>query len=598
MEPFLGKYINLDELGQGSFARVILARHIELGYVRTLRVLKDLIVAPRGSNDPKKSEIYQKFLKECEKLLQLGNGCHPNIVRIYKPDLCQNNAFVEMDYVRGNNIHEFLEQSQNFVEYEEVIRLATQISSALAYCHEDIYRFRMDPDKDKLPEGCLVGSIVNDAEKRKELIDTYKIIHNDIHSGNIMRREDGNYILLDFGLSIEGKEIAPSSTRSHGGALITRAPELWDRGTKPTEQSDIYSLGVVLYQCLTGRVPFPCDINELKDDYKAQAELGKAHKETLPPPIEAIRKEFFEKKYPGQTYKRDYPQWLEDVIMKCLSKNPADRFKNGTELYETIMRQEDNLPENRINRLNEEKEELVLRNDTLNSANRSLELQLNQSNASLELAKERIGTLEKKGRRSRLMNVVLPVLCGMCAALCVYLYTNRPAPTNDGKLAECRMKIDQKNDTIAELRELLQRGDDAILAQKDARISELESAIQDLTADMPDVAFLEEQLRKKNAQISKLAGQLDDVKVSLNTRNATVASLEVQLRKKDAQISKLAGQLDDVKASLNTQNAVVNSLKGQLDKKDAQIKGLQKQVSQKDIIVKRKNDEIKELREN
>lgn len=563
MEPFLEEYINLDELGQGSFATVILARHINLGYVRTLRVLKDLIVAPRGSNDPKKSEIYQKFLKECEKLLQLGNGCHPNIVRIYKPDLRQNKAFVEMDYVKGNNIHEFLEQNQNFVECEEVIRLATQISSALAYCHEDIYRFRMFPAEDKLPEGCLIGSIVDDAEKRKELIDTYKIIHNDIHSGNIMRREDGNYILLDFGLSIEGKEIAPSSTRSHGGALISRAPELWDKGTKPTEQSDIYSLGVVLYQYLTGRVPFPCDINELKDDYKAQAELGKAHKETPPPPIEGIRKEIYEEKYPGQTYKHDYPQWLEDVIMKCLSKNPADRFKNGTELYETIMLQDDNLPENRIKRLNEKKEELVLRNDTLNSTNRSLELKLNQSNTSLESAKERIGTLEKKGRRSRLMGIVLSVLCGMCVALCVYLYTNRPVPTDDGKLTEYKKTIDQKNDTIAELRELLQRGDDAILAQKEARISELESTIQELTANMPDVASLKEQLRKK-----------------------------------DSQISKLAGQLDDVKASLNTQNAAVTSLKGQLVKKDAQIKNLQKQVSQKDTIIKRKNDEIKELRES
>ena len=211
--------------------------------------------------------------------------------------------------------------------------------------------------------------------------------------------------------------------------------------------------------------------------------------------------------------------------MKCLSKNPAKRFKNGKELYEFIMRQESNL--------------------------------------SLESAKERIGTLEKKGRRSRLMGIVLSVLCGMCVALCVYLYTNRPVPTDDGKLTDYKKTIDQKNDTIAELRELLQRGDDAILAQKEARISELESTIQELTANMPDVASLKEQLRKK-----------------------------------DSQISKLAGQLDDVKTSLNTQNAAVTSLKGQLVKKDAQIKDLQKQVSQKDTIIKRKNDEIKELRES
>jgi hypothetical protein len=57
----------------------------------------------------------------------------------------------------------------------------------------------------------------------------------------------------------------------------------------------------------------------------------------MPPPIEPIRKEFYEKKFPGEAYKRDYPQWLEDAIMKCLEKNPADRFRNGKELYEYIM---------------------------------------------------------------------------------------------------------------------------------------------------------------------------------------------------------------------------------------------------------------------
>ena len=558
MELFFGEYELLGSLGKGSFAEVFLVRHHELGYVRAIRVLDGLIVPNTGEKLMEKR--YKKFQHECELLLQLGNGCHPNIVRVYKPAVRENKAFVEMDYVKGNNINEFLEQNQNFVEYGEVIRLATQISSALAYCHEDVWQYRLDRNKYDFsvdPEDN--NNVIVTKEEREQLIHDLKIIHNDIHSGNIMRREDGNYILLDFGLSIEGKEFAPSSTRSHGGALVSRAPELWDKGIIPTERSDIYSFGVVLYQCLAGRVPFEWDTTLSAE--AADTKMAKAHKNNKPPKIKPLRKKFFEKKYPGKKYKRDYPHWLDKVIMKCLSKNPAKRFKNGKELYEFIMRQESNL--------------------------------------SLESAKERIGMLEKKGRRSRLMSIVLSVLCGMCAALCVYLYTNRPVPTDDEKLAEYKKTtIDLKNDTIAELRELLQRGDDAILAQKDARISELESAIQDLTADMPDVAFLEEQLRKKDAQISKLAGQLDDVKVSLNTRNATVASLEEQLRKKDAQISKLSGQLDDVKASLNTQNAAVTSLKGQLDKKDAQIRGLQKQVSQKDTIIKRKNDEIKELREN
>lgn len=522
MELFFGEYELLGSLGKGSFAEVFLVRHHELGYVRAIRVLDGLIVPNTGEKLMEKR--YKKFLHECELLLQLGNGCHPNIVRVYKPAVRENKAFVEMDYVKGNNINEFLEQNQNFVEYGEVIRLATQISSALAYCHEDVWQYRLDRNKYDFsvdPEDN--NNVIVTKEEREQLIHDLKIIHNDIHSGNIMRREDGNYILLDFGLSIEGKEFAPSSTRSHGGALISRAPELWDKGIIPTERSDIYSFGVVLYQCLAGRVPFEWDTTLSAE--AADTKMAKAHKNNKPPKIKPLRKKFYEKKYPGKKYKRDYPHWLDKVIMKCLSKNPAKRFKNGKELYEFIMRQESNL--------------------------------------SLESAKERIGTLEKKGRRSRLMNIVLSVLCGMCAALCGYFYTNRPVPTDDGELTEYKKTIDQKNDTIAELRELLQRGDDAILAQKEARISELESTIQELTANMPDVA-----------------------------------SLEQQIRKKDAQISKLAGQLDDVRASLNTQSAAVISLKGQLATKDAQIKDLQKQVSQKDTIIKRKNDEIKELRES
>jgi len=324
---FLQEYTMLDELGRGGFATVYKVRHNELGYIRAVRVLNETIVDAD-------STTYQKFLRECKLLLRLGNGNHPNIVHIYQPRLLDNKALVEMDYVDGQDILHYLNQNQNLVPVTEVVRMALQMSSALAYCHEDIYRFCMDRETDQLKDDPKNGSkVLVDDQTRKRLIEKYKVIHNDIHSGNIMRREDGNFVLLDFGLAINGDEVVRSSRRKNGAPEF-KAPEKWEDDSVLTEQTDIYSFGVVLYQYLAGRVPFPynCNISA----HRAEYELGEAHQKTPPPSIEGLRKEFFERKFKGKEYEKDYPQWLEDVILKCLSKDPKDRFKNGRELYDCV----------------------------------------------------------------------------------------------------------------------------------------------------------------------------------------------------------------------------------------------------------------------
>ena len=248
---FLEEYTMLEELGRGGFASVYKVRHNELEYVRAIRVLNDTIV-------DEKTKTYQNFLRECKTLLRLGNGNHPNIVHIYQPRLLKNKALVEMDYVDGVDIQHYLAQNQNFVPVEEVIRMAIQMSSALAYCHEDIYRFCMDRDEDHLQDDPNDGSkVLIDDTKRKQLIKKYGVVHNDVHSGNIMRREDGNFVLLDFGLAINGDEVVLSSSRQANGAPEFKSPEKWIGNVEVKEPSDIYSLGIVLYQFLAGRVPFP-----------------------------------------------------------------------------------------------------------------------------------------------------------------------------------------------------------------------------------------------------------------------------------------------------------------------------------------------------
>jgi len=373
---FLQEYTMLDELGSGGFATVYKVRHNELGYIRAVRMLKENIATKEGE-DPQKTPTYQKFLRECKVLLRLGNGNHPNIVHIYQPRLLDNKALVEMDYVDGLDIQHYLKQNQYFVPAEDVIRMAIQMSSALAYCHEDIYRFCMDKDFDNLKDDPKDGKkVLLDDLTRKRLIEKYKVIHNDIHSSNIMRREDGNFVLLDFGLSIEGDEVVRSSRRKNG-APEYKAPEKWDNESVLTEQSDIYSFGIVLYQYLAGRVPFPFDTKN-SNETEAEYLLSKAHQNETPPSIERIRKEYFESKFKGEKYKKDYPQWLEDVILKCLSKNPKDRFRNGKELHEYIRRQTlvgnevSGESEGKLERLKKQNEELESEVRDLQTINESL----------------------------------------------------------------------------------------------------------------------------------------------------------------------------------------------------------------------------------
>ena len=328
---FLKDYTLLDELGQGGYATVYKVRHNRLGYIRAIRVLNATIA--RGEEDP----TYQKFLNECRLLLCLGNGNHPNIVHIYQPFLKENKTLVEMDFVDGQDLTSYLKSNNGFVDSMEVIRLLSDMSSALAYCHEDIYKYCMDRELDDLQDDPDDGSkVLLDEQIRKRLIDKYSVIHNDLHSGNIMRRENGTYVLLDFGLAIEGDDVVRSSRRTNGAPEF-KAPEKWEDDGTITTQTDIYSLGVVLYEYLTGRVPFPVD-KEIKSPEKAIFYVGEAHKTLMPDPVEDVRRGAFKKVYPDYEYVKDYPDWLENIIMKCLAKDPDERYANGKELHEDLLK--------------------------------------------------------------------------------------------------------------------------------------------------------------------------------------------------------------------------------------------------------------------
>ena len=119
---FLGEYESLSIIGKGAFATIRKVRHARLGYIRALKVLKDPVM---GSDDP----AYKAFEKECAVLLKIGNGSHPNIVHIYQPRVLDNYALVEMDFIDGQTINDYVaKQCKGFVPWPEWLRFAREKS--------------------------------------------------------------------------------------------------------------------------------------------------------------------------------------------------------------------------------------------------------------------------------------------------------------------------------------------------------------------------------------------------------------------------------------------------------------------------------------
>lgn len=319
---FPAEYKRLVKIGEGGFARIYMVRHKELGYIRAMKISKEII-------DDENDKAYKAFMSECKLLLQIGNGSHPSIVHIYTPRIVGGQAVVEMDYIDGTTITDYV-RTNRFIPMKEFRRFAEDIAGALAYCHADLYRFRMDPEEDNLETDPDDGSrYLISPEKEKELQKKYCICHNDLHSNNIMRRNyDGHYILLDFGLAIQEGNCVRSSARQDGATEYC-SPEKLDNGNfSGTPASDIYSLGVVMYEMLTGAVPFPMKNSSLAETSR----VIDAHIHITPASVTERRKAAYELQNPGKTYSDDMPDGLEEIVMKCLTKNPADRYADAKEL--------------------------------------------------------------------------------------------------------------------------------------------------------------------------------------------------------------------------------------------------------------------------
>lgn len=275
------------------------------GSVYKARRIGEIITAVKLLPTPIHSESEQdknflSFQSEVKKLLKVNEEPNPNVVKILNHGITDSGSFpfIEMEFIEGPDLEELLKPPHEPVfAIKEIIKVAEQLSNALAHCH------RLD------------------------------VKHGDMKSNNVkFSRQTGNYILLDFGLAAMSDEQRRTSLR-HAGAIEFMAPE--QSAGQLFFQTDVYGFGVILFELLAGRVPFPLTDNS----ETARNAVMVAHLETQPPDVKELRRQHLPAAWAPDRQQREMqiPEWLLSMIYRCLRKRPEERFANGNELHSFIV---------------------------------------------------------------------------------------------------------------------------------------------------------------------------------------------------------------------------------------------------------------------
>jgi serine/threonine protein kinase len=264
----LGDYKIVGLLGRGGMARVYRGYDARLERYAAVKVIDANLTAEN------EEEYRQRFLREARSIARLN---HPSIVSIYQFGEVNNVYYMAMAFIEGRDLSHILREHAaqgKLIAQPQVINIIRDIASALDHAHH---------------EG---------------------VIHRDVKPSNIMVTEDGRAILTDFGLALSVPEGTIGNTF---GSAHYIAPEQAVSSANAVPQSDLYSLGIVLYQMLVGKVPF--------DDPSA---MSVALKHLSDPPPQ-----------PSRLNPRISPQ-LESVILKALEKEPFNRYASGVELARAL----------------------------------------------------------------------------------------------------------------------------------------------------------------------------------------------------------------------------------------------------------------------
>lgn len=258
------RYEIIKTIGEGGMANVYLANDTILDRKVAIKVLRGDL-----SNDEK---FIRRFKREA---LSVSNLSHPNIVEVYDVGEEDGNYYIVMEYIEGKTLKQLL-QKRGALTLNEVIDIMTQLTDGLVHAHEAY------------------------------------IIHRDIKPQNIMIEDNGLVKITDFGIAMALNSTQLTQTNSVMGSVHYLPPEQAN-GKGSTVKSDIYSLGILMYELLTGSVPFKGD---------TAVEIALKHmKEKIP----SIRKQ-----------NPTIPQSVENIVLKATAKNPKNRYDNVRDMYKDL----------------------------------------------------------------------------------------------------------------------------------------------------------------------------------------------------------------------------------------------------------------------
>jgi serine/threonine-protein kinase len=256
---FDGRYTVVRKLGAGGMANVYLAEDQELGRRVAIKILND-----RHAND---EQFVERFRREAKNAAALS---HPNIVSIYDRGEAEGTYYIAMEYIDGRSLKELI-VSRGPAPITVSVEYARQILSALRFAHR------------------------------------HGIVHRDIKPHNALVDAEGRVKVTDFGIARAG-----TSQMTEAGSIVGTAQYLSPeqaRGSNVDQRSDVYSLGIVLYELLTGTVPFTGD---------TPVEIAMKHLSALPEPPSARRSQI--------------PRDLDLIVLRALAKDPEDRYQSTEEM--------------------------------------------------------------------------------------------------------------------------------------------------------------------------------------------------------------------------------------------------------------------------